>query len=110
MKNLQKTKQFLIKNQGSVALISVLMLTSFEASAWTTPTSSALFYDAYDIVINKFLKGAPGFIAGGALVVGGIVTAAKANYSVGIPLLVAGGVLASADTVITSMGLTLGLI
>ncbi|NYT27886.1 MAG: hypothetical protein H0A76_08310 [Candidatus Thiodubiliella endoseptemdiera] len=107
---ISKSKSFLQRNQGTIAIGSVLMLASLDASAWTTPPTTALFYDAYDITVNKFLKGAPGFIAGGALVVSGIVTAAKANYNVGIPLAVAGGVLANADSVITSMGISIGLI
>ncbi len=107
---INKSKSFLQRNQGTIAIGSVLMLASLDASAWTTPATTALFYDAYDITINKFLKGAPGFIAGSALVVSGIVATAKSNYSVGIPLGVAGGVLANADSVITSMGISIGLI
>jgi len=107
MKTLQKTKHFFKKNQGTIALGCTLLLSSLDANAWTAPATTALFYDAYDIVINDFLKGAPGYIAGGALVVGGIVTAAKANYNVGVPLLVSGGVLANANSVITSMGISI---
>ncbi|OIR25628.1 hypothetical protein [Bathymodiolus thermophilus thioautotrophic gill symbiont] len=110
MKTLQKTKQFLNKNQGNIALGLTLMLIGTDASAWATPASGSFFFDAYDMVVNDFLKGAPGYIAGGALIVGGVVTGAKANYSVAIPMAVGGGALASADTIIASVGITIGLI
>lgn len=110
MKTLQKTKQLLVKNKGTIALGCTGMLASVDASAWTAPATTALFYDVYDMVINDFLKGAPGYVAGGALIVGGIFKAAKADYAVGIPLGVGGGLLATAPTLITSLGISVGML
>ncbi|AYQ57071.1 hypothetical protein MS2017_1383 [Bathymodiolus thermophilus thioautotrophic gill symbiont] len=110
MKTLQKTKQFLNKNQGNIALGLTLMLIGTDASAWATPASGTFFFKAYDMVINDFLKGAPGYIAGGSLLVGGIITGAQGDYRHAIPMGVGGGLLASADTIITSVGITIGLI
>ena len=83
------------------------MSMSTPALAWSIPSSGDFFYTAYDIIFNKFLTGPIGFIAGGSLMVFGIILAAKSNFPGAISMLAAGGVLANATAIITSVGITI---
>lgn len=107
MKTLNKTKQFLSKNKGYIALGGVLMLASVDASAWSAPTTTDTFYDVYDMVVNQFLKGPIGFVGGLGAIGVGIFSMVKANYGIAIPAIVAGGLLANADGITESLGVTI---
>ncbi len=110
MKTLQKTKQFLSKNKGFIAMGGVLMLASVDASAWTTPSTGDSFYQAYDIVVNDFLKGPIGFVSGLVMIGVGIISLVNAAYKIALPAILAGGLLSSADTLTTSLGASINLL
>ncbi|CAC9978330.1 hypothetical protein [uncultured Gammaproteobacteria bacterium] len=107
MKILQKTKQFLARNQGAIALGTVLILVGGEAAAYPVPTSPTSFlYSAYDVIINKLSKGAVGFSVAAAMTIGALVAAIKNQFSVAAVMVVATFIGANLETTITSLGIT----
>ncbi len=106
MKTLQRTKQFLTKNQGIMALSIILISISGDASAFTAPTNPADFlYDAYDVVINKLSKGGVGFAIGAAMTVAFVIAAVKGSYVIAITTLVATIIGAKLEDVTISLGM-----
>jgi len=83
------------------------LLYAVDVFAWTTPTSGSFLYDAYDIAVNKFLKGAPGFLLGMGLIgYGGHAALDNQRTGWGKPVLalIAGGCLVKLDTITTTLG------
>ncbi len=72
--------------------------------AWTTPTSNSFLYDAYDIAVNKLLKGAPGFLLGMGLVGYGGHALLEGQKGRGAIALIIGGCLVKLDKITASLG------
>ena len=89
-----------------VALMGFAAVLAFagNALAWTTPTSGSFLYDAYDIAVNKILKGAPGFLMGMGLVGYGGHAFMEGQKFRGAVGLIAGGCLVKLDSITTSLG------
>ena len=82
----------------------VVLAFAGDALAWKRPQAGTFLYDAYNIAVNKILKGAPGFLLGmGLMAYGGhwLLEGAKGR---GIIALIIGGCLVKLDKVTASMG------
>jgi len=107
---LQKTKQFLSRHKGDIALGGVLLLASIDASAMTIPAPGALLYDAYDITYNKLLDGPGGFIAGGAGLVFGLWLWSQSQVGKAVSAVIATATFVKLPAVMTSIGMTIEMI
>ena len=63
-------------------LVFACVLIAQNAWAWNISSlnTNSFAYTAYDIFVNKMLKGAPGAVAAVALMAGGIVSAVRSNF------------------------------
>ena len=77
------------------------------ASAITAPAAGSFAYDVYDIGVNKILKGPIGFIGGVSAIVLGAIAAIRAQIMLAIPAILGGAVILKADTITTSLGMTI---
>lgn len=89
-----------------MAAAMVLGLSSV-ASAITAPAAGSFAYDVYDIGVNKILKGPIGFIGGVSAIVIGAIAAIRAQIMLAIPAILGGAVILKADTITTSLGMTI---
>ena len=89
-----------------MAAAMVLGLSSV-ASAITAPAAGSFAYDVYDIGVNKILKGPVGFVGGVAAIVIGAIAAIRAQIMLAIPAILGGAVILKADTITTSLGMTI---
>lgn len=76
------------------------------ASAFTTPATTSLAYDVYNVVVNQGVEGAIGFTAGVMALVFGGFRAISGNLIQGVMALVAGVILINAEAIIVSLGMT----
>ena len=109
MKNLQKAKKFIIKNQGTISLIVASMLITVDANAFVAPQETDTLYKVYDLVVNDFLKGPIGFVAGIAMIAYGVIALVSAKYVQAITSMAAGGLLSTVDAITKSFGITIGV-
>jgi len=79
---------------------------SRQAFAMTVPAAGSLLYSLYDYGVLQGLHGAPGFMGGVGLIILGAINIVKHPLA-GVPALVAGIVLTSADVIVISMGMTI---
>ena len=86
-----------------LGIVAVLSLAG-NALAWTTPTTGSFLYDAYDIAVNKLLKGAPGFLLGMGLVGYGGHALLEGQKGRGALALIIGGCLVKLDSITQSLG------
>ena len=89
-----------------MAVAMVLGLSGI-ASAITAPAAGSFAYDVYDIGVNKILKGPVGFVGGVAAIVIGAIAAIRAQIMLAIPAILGGAVILKADTITTSLGMTI---
>ena len=94
------------------ALLVLSMLTmaivATGAFAYTDPATGDLFYDAYDIVINKLLGGPIGFIIGAIMVVGGIISLVLGKgFLLPLIALIGGAIIVKIGDIVSSFGFTL---
>jgi len=84
------------------------LLYAGDVLAWTTPTSGSFLYDAYDLAVNKILKGPIGFILGmGCTAFGGSRVVGlhdRGSVPAGIGTLLFGGCLIKLDSITQSLG------
>ena len=89
-------------------MLAAGLLFAVDVFAWTTPASGSFLYDAYDIAVNKLLKGPIGFLAGmGCIAAGGsrvIGLHDRMSMPAGIGSLLFGGCLVKLDTITTTLG------
>ena len=89
-----------------MATLAVATVMGFagDVLAWTTPSSGSFLYDAYDIAVNKILKGPVGFIGGMGLVGYGGHAFLEGQKFRGVVGLLAGGSLVKLDAITESLG------
>ncbi len=75
------------------------------AMAWTVPAAGSFAYSLYDFGVNKILKGPAGFIGGVGMILWAATMLPKGAYLQAGATALAGGLLASADTITGSMGM-----
>jgi len=88
-------------------MLAAGLLFAVDVFAWTAPASGSFLYDAYDIAVNKFLKGAPGFLLGMGLIgYGGhaALDSKQAGWGKPVLSLILGGCLVKLDTITTTLG------
>ena len=96
-------------NKRVVGLITVLAVLAIAGAAFAltggTSGTTTVGADLYDLVVNKFIAGPIGAAAGTGFIVVGAVMAVMGKISGAIWPLIGGGMLASASTLATSLGL-----
>jgi hypothetical protein len=104
---LNKTKNFLIKNKGSVALCGTILVASFDASAFTAPVNGDAGFNFFDVIDSDILQGGIGagvgllgFIAATALLTMG-------NYKMAGTALLGTTMLGGVKSLATSFGATI---
>ena len=85
-----------------VAALSVTFIPC--AEAFTKPAAGSFAYDIYKIGILDLLQGPAGFVGAAILVVLGVAMLLRGTWSVTVASFIAAGVLAKAETIITSLG------
>lgn len=102
----KKTK--LLKSFGKGMLKTLLVVGVLTGSAFAfTPPSGGLMYDIYDIVVNDLIKGPVGAAAGVAAMVFGGVKLMMGQWGGAVWPILGGAVLYKADTLATSLGMTI---
>ena len=84
----------------------VFFLLTAVANAFTAPVAGSFAFSLYTIAVTDILQGPIGFIGGVGAVVLGAIMAIQQKIMMAIPCLLGGAALMSADTLLTSMGLT----
>jgi len=74
---------------------------------FTAPTSTGFIYDAYDILVNKMIKGPIGTAAGVGLIAFGVYNLIMNRWVATVSSFVGGGLLIKADAVAQSLGMTI---
>ena len=74
------------------------------AEAFAKPAAGSFAYDIYKIGIIDLLQGPAGFVGAAILVVLGVVMLLRGTWSVTVASFIAAGILAKAETIITSLG------
>lgn len=92
---------------ATLALGLMAVMVASAAFAYTDPQSGDLFYEAYDIVINKIMAGPVGFIMGALMVIGGIITMVLGKGFL-LPLIavIGGAIIVKIDDIVSSFGFT----
>lgn len=85
---------------SAVALILVPVL----AFAVNTPANGDAFFDVYDILVNKFLKGPIGFVSAVVAIIAGFMLAFRQMFLPGVVSVALGIVMIKADSLVASMG------
>lgn len=99
-------------NKKTTALFTFLSLTmvavfATDAHAFTV-ASGDMFYDVYELVIEKILGGPIGFVAGAFMLVGGIFLLVQGRgFLLPMICLIGGAVLVKVDAIVTSFGFSL---
>ena len=88
---------------GAAATLSVFAMTT-AAHAFTPPATGDLAYDLYDIIVNQGIEGPLGFMAGVLAIAFGAFTAIRGAILSGLMSVLAGAVLISAQSIMTSIG------
>ena len=91
---------------GFVAFFGAFFLLSSIADAFTAPASTSFAYSLYTIGVTDVLQGPIGFLGGVSAIVLGAIMAIQQKIMMAIPCLLGGAALMSADTLLTSLGLT----
>lgn len=86
-----------------LALLLVLAIAPF-ANAFVAPVAGSFAYDAYDIGVNKILKGPIGFVGGVLAIAFGAYMGIQAEIWYAIASILGGAILMKADTVVASLG------
>ena len=92
--------------QTAVAFAGCLALTG-SGFAFTAPASGDFFYDIYDILVNKMIKGPVGTGAGVGLLIYGGVNLALGRWAGALFPILGGATLVKADTLSQSIGMTI---
>jgi hypothetical protein len=89
----------------------VIFGTMFSAAAFSLPVPAAadLGFAIYDVVVNDILNGPIGFVGGVLLIVFGAVNITK-SWMLAVACVISGSAVIQADTIVTSLGLPIGLI
>jgi hypothetical protein len=74
------------------------------AEAFTKPVAGSFAYDVYKIGITDLLQGPAGFVGAALLIVLGIVMILRGQWPVTVGSFLAAGILAKAETILTSLG------
>jgi hypothetical protein len=93
--------------QTFIAMLAALFTAS--AFALAVPQVGDLGYAIYDTVVNQILSGPIGFVGGVLLIVLGAVNVTK-SWMLAVGCVISGSAVIQADTIVTSLGLPLGLI
>lgn len=90
-----------------VGMLAALMLafSALESHAVTAPESGSFMYDAYDVVVNKVLKGAFGYVAAMFIFVSGIAMFFKQAIVSGVISMVCTALILKSDSIVTSLGM-----
>ncbi|ORJ57491.1 hypothetical protein [Geothermobacter hydrogeniphilus] len=87
-------------------MVLALLMVAGSAFAITAPTDPNSFgYLFYDYVVVKGLQGAIGFVAGLCIVVWGASMLPAGKYIPALITIVSGGVILSADKIVTGFGM-----
>lgn len=82
--------------------VSVL-LTGWDATAFTAPASGTLGYDVYNVVVTKLLSGPIGFVGAVILIVWGATQVMK-QWLITVLCVIAGTVIIKAQSIVTTLG------
>lgn len=87
------------------AVFALTLMFAGQAMAFTAPQTGDMFYEIYDLVINKVLGGPIGFAIGAIMVVGGIILLVQGKGLL-LPLicLIGGVILVKVESLVTSFG------
>lgn len=88
------------------ALVPVCLVGAQAVFAFTAPTQGSFAYDAYDIAVNKVLKGPLGFVAGVGAMAFGAVSLLLGRFMPAVTGILGGALLLKADALTRSLGLT----
>lgn len=89
-----------------LGFFGVFFILANAANAFTAPAASSFAYTIYTIGVTNILKGPIGFVAGVSAIVLGAIMAIQQKVMMAIPCILGGAALMSADTLLTSMGMT----
>ena len=79
-------------------------LAATAALAFTAPAAGDLGFDIYDLVVNQGVEGPLGLMAGVVALAFGAFQAISGRVITGVMAIIAGGVLISAEGIVTSLG------
>ncbi|MFQ5598697.1 MAG: hypothetical protein ACE5GK_11675 [Nitrospiria bacterium] len=107
MKTIQKMRNYLVQKETRRTVLALLfvLLFSTAAMAIVAPVAGSFAYDAYDIGVNKILKGPIGFILGVLAIGFGAWAAIRTEIIMAISAVLGGAILIKADTVVASLGM-----
>lgn len=106
-------KRIFGKKNRALFVVSMLMMALYAstAMAYTDPQSGDLFFEAYDIVINKLMGGPIGFIIGAIMVIGGIISLVLGKgFLLPLIALVGGAVIVKINDIVASFGFSLDVV
>jgi len=84
----------------------VIGLTSL-SFGFSAPDQGSFIYDAYDVLVNKMIKGPIGTAAGIGLIVLGVYNMIMNRWAATVTSFVGGGVLIKADSIAQTLGMTI---
>lgn len=93
-------------NKKTIMMLSLvaLVLIPVVAMAVNQPANGDPFYDVYDIVVNKFLKGPVGFVTAVIAMISGFALGFRQQFIPGIVSVALGVIMIKADSLVTSLG------
>jgi len=109
--NYRFSNEYLKNNLRFFALFLVclsLAILSLSADAITVPATTDFAYDVYDIIVVKILQGPVGFVGGLAAIVIGAAQLTK-SWMLAILGILSGTVIIKADSIVSSLGMTISL-
>ncbi len=107
MERFKKRCRRFFNKRNQTVMLSVLFLLIFSTAAMAivAPTAGSFAYDAYDIGVNKILKGPIGFILGVLAIGFGAWAAIRTEIIMAISAVLGGAILLKADTIVASLGM-----
>ena len=95
------------KHVAILLAVFFLLVTASIAAAIPVPAAGSFAFDAYDIGVNKVLKGPIGFVIGVLSIAFGAWAAMRTEIMMAMAAVLGGGILLSADTVVASLGMVI---
>ncbi len=107
MEELNKISRLLFQKENQAIILTLLFVLVFSTAAMAivAPAAGSFAYDAYDIGVNKILKGPIGFVLGVLAIGFGAWAAIRTEIIMAISAVLGGAILLKADTVVASLGM-----